>query len=398
MKGRLLATPGDIMEAVSILYDERINAHNVLFSMTVGEYLDSVGKIRDRNPFQRRRISASKTVYSLLKRDLEQGCVIPAIVLALNDPTPRKTLSKDEAIRLVTDRVADLLILDGLQRTNTLMEATSGANSVLNQKVRGMVLRVEIYIGLNRIGILYRMLTLNTGQTPMSLRQQIEMLYYDYLNTGLEDITFVREVDEQHATLFTELNFKDTIEGFNSYLERNELPLDRSDLLENVKSLENLSHENSKKDLFKDYVLSWLAFLRAVERLCGNTEVDSDQFTVGAAAWGKTAMQVFKKPQVQSGFGAALGKLKDFELIRDVDEVQQLSKELSLGESEADDFLLSMNKEMAWITTNTKKIGSAQRMFFLFYFRDVFNRQSDSYLNLSGSIASARHKLQSQLM
>ncbi len=126
--------------------------------------------------------------------------------------------------------------------------------------------------------------------------------------------------------------------------------------------------------------------------------MDSDQFTVGAATWGKTAMQVFKKPQVQSGFGAALGKLKDFELIRDVDEVQNLSEKLTLGDSGPDEFLLSMNKEMAWITANTKKIGSAQRMFFLFYFRDAFNRQSDSYLNLSGSVASARHKLQSQLM
>jgi hypothetical protein len=109
-------------------------------------------------------------------------------------------------------------------------------------------------------------------------------------------------------------------------------------------------------------------------------------------------MQVFRKPQVLSGFGAALGKLKDFALIRDIDEVRELSRRLTLSDMPADEFLLLMNKEMAWITANTKKIGSAQRMFFLFYFRDLFNPQSDSYLSVSGSIASARHKLQSQLM
>jgi hypothetical protein len=387
------------MEALSILYDERINAHNVLFSMTVGEYLDSVAKVRDKNPYQRRRLSASKTVYSLLKQDIEQGCVIPPIVLALtNSPAYTKPLEKTEAVQLVMSRASDLIILDGLQRTNTLTEATTSLNSEVNDKVRKALLRVEIYIGLNRIGILYRMLTLNTGQTPMSLRQQIEMLYLDYLDTGLPGVKFVREVDEQHATLFTELNFKDTIEGFNSYLERNELPLDRSDLLENVKSLENLSHENSKKDIFKDYVLSWLAFLTKVNDLCGSTEIVGDQFSPGASTWGKTAMQVFKKPQVVSGFGAALGKLKDFELISDVDDVQRLSSDLTLDQAAPDEFLLSMNKEMAWITANTKKIGSAQRMFFLFYFRDLFNRQSDSYLKLSASVASAHHKLQSQLM
>jgi hypothetical protein len=386
------------MEALLILYDARIKAHNVLFSMTVGEYLDSVGKVRDKNPFQRRRVSGSKTVYSLLKQDIEQGCVIPPIVLALNDSVARTTpLSKDEAVQLIMTRACDLLILDGLQRTNTLVEATTGLDALVNDRVRNMPVRVEIYIGLNRIGILYRMLTLNTGQTPMSLRQQIEMLYIDYFDTGLPGVKFVREVDEQHATLFSELNFKDTIEGFNSYLERNELPLDRSDLLENVKSLENLSHENNNKDLFKDYVLSWLAFLEKINNLCGSTEVPGDQFT-GAATRGKTAMQVFKKPQVLSGFGAALGKLKDFQLINDVDEVKLISGNLTLDEAQPDEFLLAVNKEMAWIAANTKKIGSAQRMFFLFYFRDLFNPQSDSYLKLDASVPSAHHKLQSQLM
>ena len=92
------------------------------------------------------------------------------------------------------------------------------------------------------------------------------MLYHDYLNTGLGDITFVREVDEQHATLFTQLNSKDTIEGFNSYLERTNFPLTVPSLPgECQKSLENLSREQQKKDLFKDYVLSWLSLLRAVE-------------------------------------------------------------------------------------------------------------------------------------
>lgn len=119
------------MEALLILYDARIKAHNVLFSMTVGEYLDSVGKVRDKNPFQRRRVSGSKTVYSLLKQDIEQGCVIPPIVLALNDSVARTTpLSKDEAVQLIMTRACDLLILDGLQRTNTLVEATTGLDAL----------------------------------------------------------------------------------------------------------------------------------------------------------------------------------------------------------------------------------------------------------------------------
>ena len=36
------------MEALSILRDERINAHNVLFSMTVGEYLTRLERCETR--------------------------------------------------------------------------------------------------------------------------------------------------------------------------------------------------------------------------------------------------------------------------------------------------------------------------------------------------------------
>lgn len=43
---------------------------------------------------------------------------------------------------------------------------------------------VEIYFKINRFGNLYRMLTLNTGQTPMSLRHQIEILYGNLDLTG----------------------------------------------------------------------------------------------------------------------------------------------------------------------------------------------------------------------
>lgn len=387
------------MNAVSILYDGRIRAHNVLFDMTVEEYLGAVEGVLARNPYQRKRVAASKTVYSLLRKDIEQGCVIPPIVLALaNSDVAENDLSAAKAVQLVSENVGELLILDGLQRTHTLIEAAANVDPLVKAAVKSSKMRVEIYIGLNRIGILYRMLTLNTGQTPMSLRQQIEMLYLDYLDTNVAGVTFVREVDEQHATSFGELNFKETIEGFNSYLERNELPLDRSDLLENIKSLENLSVENSQKDIFRDYVLSWIAFLKKVNELCGAAELPQEQVTSIALVWGKTAMQVFRKPQVLTGFGAALGKLRDLRVLTELSDVQVSAAAICLGNSSPEDFLIAMNDAMLWIASNTKKIGNAQRMFFFFYFRELFNPGGDSYLNLVSSIESAQHKLESQLL
>ena len=80
-------------------------------------------------------------------------------------------------------------------------------------------LRIELYLGINKFGILYRMLTLNTGQTPMSVRHQIEMLYQDYLTHDIEGIKVLREVDENNNNELGTYNFKSVIEGFNSYLK-----------------------------------------------------------------------------------------------------------------------------------------------------------------------------------
>lgn len=386
------------MQAFSTLYDDRINAYNVLFDFTIKEYLAAVRAVVSKNPFQRKRVPSSKSIYSLLKQDIIKGCVLPSLVLALTHQPQSGHLSDGEALRLVTDFSDDLLILDGLQRTYSLLDLEKELRGPELERFLGLHLRVEVYIGLDRLGILYRMLTLNTGQTPMSLRQQIEMLYLDYLDSEINGIRFVREVDEQHATYLFEFNFRDTIEGFNSYLDRNELPIEREQLIDNIKSLESLSHEDSSKDLFEDFVLAWKALVESVARCCEMQVLTQEDADGEDISWGKSAPQVFKKAQVMTGFGSALGKLKDFHLLSDLKSIEGLSHQLTLGDVNPREFLLGLNETMSWIKTNAKKIGSAQRLFFQFYFRELFNPESDSYLNLNSSVATAQHKLQTQLL
>lgn len=387
------------MQVKSVLYDGRINATNVLFDFTIGEYLDAVRQVVDKNQYQRKRVSSSKTIYSLLRQDIVRGCVIPPIVLALssNDVSMPDSPTEDQWLQHLQNNLGKLLILDGLQRTYTLMDLEGNSEEAQRSELRQKNLRVEVYIGINRLGILYRMLTLNTGQTPMSLRQQIEMLYLDYLDNGVQGVQFVREVSSERATGTLELNFRDTIEGFNSYLERNEAPLDREDLLENIKSLENLSQENSSHDLFKEYVLAWVEFLQGVIGLCGEVLLMPSESPDEDISWGKNVSQVFKKSQPMTGFGAAIGKLKGFKIVNELTDVNDMAKRLSLGDSTPEEFLLAVNKSMAWIKRNTKKIGSAQRAYFLFFFRELFNKDTDSYLNLSASAEAAQHKVETQI-
>jgi hypothetical protein len=387
------------MKVASILYDGRIKAHNILFDYTIGEYLDAIRDVVAKNPFQRKRIVSSKSVYTLLRQDILEGCVIPPIVLALSRmPTATVDFENTEnVLSLVRENEPHLLILDGLQRTHTLLDLEEGLEEAAKNSLRQHKLRVEVYIGIDRLSILYRMLTLNTGQTPMSLRQQIEMLYLDYLDTGIEGVHFVREVDEERATNTLELNFRDTVEGFNSYINRDENPLDKGDLIDNIKSLHNLSHETSSHDLFREFVIAWVALVNRVTYLCGNAILSAENSEDLDLSWGKTAPQVFKKSQVVTGFGAALGKLKDFRLIDDLSTFLPVIQTVELGAVSPEELLQGINKSLSWIKINSKKIGSSQRSYFQYFFRELFNSETDSYLNLAASDAAAIHKVQTQI-
>lgn len=386
------------MKLTSQIHDDRIKAWDVLFDFTIGEYLDAVRDVVRNNEFQRKRVSSSKSVYSLLGEDILQGCVIPPIVLALSNPSIHAD-AKTEFEGLVKQHYGDLLILDGLQRTYTLLDLEADAikkGGSHAEELRAKTLRVEVYVGLNRIGILYRMLTLNTGQTPMSLRQQIEMLYSDLYKTNVGDVNFVREKDEGYALGLTELNFKDTVEGFTSYLERDELPLERSELLENFKNLKKLSEETSA-DLFGDFVQAWVVTLQKIDSLCLGAMLNEDNAGTVDISWGKNAVQVFKRPQVITGFGAALGRLKDLEWLDKVSDIPARVTELNLGAETGEEFLLEVNKSLSNIKNTTKKIGNAQRMYFLYFFRELFNPTGDSALDLTACASVALHRVKTLL-
>ncbi len=159
--------------------DKKLDAYNFMTEMSISDYYKLVKDIMDKNEFQRTRVRSSQSVYSLLKRDLVDGCVIPPIVLALDEELPNEYIEGYEKLEDFLNRNKNkIFILDGLQRTFTIKDIFLNANSETPtpgyKEALNNTIRVEIYSGLNKEGVLYRMLTLNTGQTPMSLRHQID--------------------------------------------------------------------------------------------------------------------------------------------------------------------------------------------------------------------------------
>lgn len=389
------------IKVLSKVTDKKISALNVLIEMSIKDYLSIATFIQDKNDLQRKKVRSSKTVYSLLRNDLKQGCTIPPICLAVRKEAVGKEktieqiekITDAEIIKYVEDK--HLLILDGLQRTYQLLELESelkkdGDKELLNNYYN-RPLRAEVFLGINKIGILYRMLTLNTGQTPMSVRHQIEILYQDYLGKDkFSEIELIREVDGSKAVKLGKYKFNEIVDGFQSYLEKDELAMDRSSLLEDVKSLEKLSKVGQNKDLFHGFVASYHAIISKIIELSDDWHFENDDELKENVVlpFGYNAETLFIKSQVITGYGAAIGSLEDSDQIKDFEQIVKSSLKIQLG-AESEEVFFDLVTTMEKIRTTSKKIGNSQRRYFYFFFKSLLNPESDSFCNLKKTIAKS---------
>lgn len=391
---------GNKMRVMSYIKDKRINSTNVLLDCSYGEYLKFASDIIKNNELQRKRVKTSKTVYALLKDDMKHGCVMPPIVLAASNISYSE--NGDEILKQICKAPENVMILDGLQRTYTLidakteMEGKDGYEGFLQH-----MLRLEVYLGINKFGVLYRMLTLNTGQTPMSIRHQLEIMYNDMMDETLDGVKIVRDTDGAADPDNNEFVFKNTIEGFNSYLNRKEFPIDREELLDNIRVLEKMSEEANGEDIYQDYVRCYAHVFSAMRKITNNHEVTDDEleeYDILGSVFGNKASKIFSSSQAMTGFGAAAGKMKDNGLCNDFETIIDRTNELQkITDNEQFEWMILLLKKIDVIKNTSKKIGNAQRMFFQYFFRELYNPESDSYLNLRLAVDNGYQKYQSQV-
>ena len=371
------------MKVISRLKDEKIRAINVQFEMLAQDYVDIAKRIVQSNEFQRKRVKNSGTIYSLLKSDILEGCLIPPIVLASKlDEVPDITLVDTKFIeeRVLTN-LDDLTILDGLQRTYSLIDLFSEEQNI--EQLKSYVIRVELYLNITEVGILYRMLTLNAGQTPMSLRHQIEILYSGFADKSIGNINIIRQKDDEPKTSHNDYNYSDLIEGYNSYLESNESPIDRYSLLDIVKSLGKISNDNQDENSFTNFTKAHFMFVDHLQTITNNWEYPGDEdeippeYRVQGRPFGSSPYKIFNRTQALTGFGAAAGSLIEQGIVNNLTDITALIPSLKIGDHEIQ--LLHINKCLDEIKKEAKKIGNAQRMFFRYFFRALFDSSQDEF-------------------
>lgn len=188
-----------MLQVYSLDSDFRLRAHCANIKCSYGWYIAKTRGAEANLKIQRRMISGSKA-YATLRSDLKKGCVLPPVVMAVDIPLLKSNLpvlSVDASdnhtlLREIGNLVDDVdphnvYIIDGLQRTNALRQVCEELNGSEREEFLRRLLRVEVWLNIGFSALAYRMLLLNAGQRPMSIKHQVEILSQN-LKTDLQSI------------------------------------------------------------------------------------------------------------------------------------------------------------------------------------------------------------------
>lgn len=378
--------------------------------MTFGEYEPLARAIIDDNEFQRKRVKNDTSPYRLLQRDLVDGCVMPPITLAatedfsqahkdhIQDIIDRDNVS-DEDVKflnqLLTSAFAEghLIILDGLQRTYTILGVMESLQEDKLEEFKERKARFEIYIGLKKNGILYRMMTLNTAQTPMSFRHQLEILYHDYIDRENlpDDLEIVREQDGQRARGIDRFQYRDTIDMFYAYSAGTSAPADKSVIIDRLSEFQFLESYKFESDEPLTLLISYHTLVKRIDELSNGWELDSDLLEESDVTrpFGKTTESIFCRSQPMTGFGAEVNKLLDRSHYNSVSEITDAAGKLHFGSDDPSTAFTKLIIVLNEIALHSKRIGNDQRSFFQLLWRSLLLPEIESVHNIPGAIDKA---------
>lgn len=210
------------LEIIGYTKDFRTETNILYAQININEYLELVGKDFDRFEIQRKR--EKHKGYSRLKRDIEKGTLIPTITLAIEPSSVKKFISfiehRDTAkiVEMLISLTEKIYILDGLQRTYIISDIKS--KMTFNE---GQKLLLEIWFEEDIKHLIYRLIVLNSGQKPMSMRHQIELLFItmkETLITKVEGLKILQEKNEESRVKAMEFPFERLVTSYKSYLTK----------------------------------------------------------------------------------------------------------------------------------------------------------------------------------
>lgn len=199
------------MKIYEIDFDSVINGVVANGSITYKDAIEKLAPLISKTEFQR-KLQDTK-FYEKLERDIESGCIMPPITLAYVNKDIDRQSSTDDIVQFFEANFNTSFVLDGIQRLNTLKRVSDAKKIDLEKK-----LYVNIIFSDNDDKLLYRMITLNNGQKPMTPRHQVEVMManvFDFRELGIELQT---EKERAEKVKINSFNKSDLVQAYLAYM------------------------------------------------------------------------------------------------------------------------------------------------------------------------------------
>jgi len=178
------------MNILDIEFDDVVSGLVAIGSATYSYTYEKLIPLIDTAEFQRKLQDVA--FYKKLERDFVDGCVIPPITVAFVTNDVNKDSTKDNVSEYINNNINNAFVLDGIQRLNTLSRIQEKEGFDHNKK---MYINYIFCESIEKL--LYRMITLNNGQRPMTPRHQVEAIMRNLFDFNDIGISVVSEKDAQ---------------------------------------------------------------------------------------------------------------------------------------------------------------------------------------------------------
>lgn len=218
---------GDIemdLQMYDVIYDDVIKSFYLTIGVTYKFAINKFIPLIDKLEFQRNPLR--KTFYKRLEQDIVKGCIMPNITLAINARGQMPDIQKiDEDY--IQKNIGNAFVLDGIQRLNTMKRICEQKDFPYERKLYCNILVCD---SMDRL--LYRMITLNNGQKPMTARHQIEILASNIFDFDTLPILAVTEKTSKRKKDNEESMSKEIlIKGYLAYIS-NSINIDNQKIIE----------------------------------------------------------------------------------------------------------------------------------------------------------------------
>lgn len=374
---------------MNLLCDNRTDCLSVLLTMTIGTYLSLVKAAHaQRGGISGQRdvlkTTTAKRIRERMITDICAGAVLPPVVLGVIVDQDTFTLGssgelKEDKAFLAAVSDGSLTIIDGMQRTASLIEASEIDSGVLARDMR-----VEFWVARSVRSLVYRMLVLNTGQVPWTLARQLSVVYSPLLNEikqRVQNIDRVFSPDNPGRRVSSGQFSSDAVV---------ELYLAFSLRKTNVDAKETLSEEFSRLDFvdnladngFQEHFYTSLSTLVELDRAFDRFNANNGRFSRGIEVFGSqparigfivaVAQHVLGRPGLDR---EAADRLKRMNAVSD--QAKSLAMRLKLMTSEQIGEFLRLDVLGEILNRKASQVGRYERNVFFEAFKVLVDEKFD---------------------